>query len=431
MSRLALPLVAVAVAAACGRAAGGDRTVLELANWADYLEADLENHVLAGFESAHPGIVVQQQSAGTGQAEYRERILTSMAAGQPPDVFLLDNIDVPAFANRGVLLDLTPYLARLGIDPARYDSTVLDIFRRGAAIYALPRGYSPMMIVYNKDLFDRAGIPYPTDDWTWDDFLRIAKALTRDTDGDGQADQWGTAYDRRDFLWIPWLWSGGGDVLCADGTRASGCLDAPASVAAIRWYTDWVTTDSIVPRVFNLRRSMGDNLRLFSSGKVAMLLTGHFWIPNIRPSVTRGRLRVGFVEIPHRAGYPPQTEIFAAGLAVPTMAPHRKLSVELTAYLADSAAQTMRARGGLELPSLTGVAEAIAAADTMGWEAAFVRAARHGRAPWGARISRWREVEAVLPDMMDRITLQHVDPAVAAHDMARRLDRLLATNGAP
>jgi multiple sugar transport system substrate-binding protein len=398
---------------------------LEYANWADYLEADIENRVLVGFEASHPGISVQQQSAGTGQAEYRERILTSMVAGRPPDVFLLDNIDVPAFTDRGVLLDLAPFLPRLGIDLARYDSTVLGIFRRGDAIYALPRGYSPMVVVYNKDLFDRAGLPYPTDDWTWDDFLRIAKVLTRDIDGDGQVDQWGTAYDRRDFLWIPWLWSGGGDVLCTDGTRASGCLDAPVSVAAIRWYTDWVTTDSIVPRVYNLRRSMGDNLRLFTSGKVAMLTVGHFWIPNIRPSVERGRLRVGFVEIPHRTGYPPQTVVFAAGLAVPVTAPHRKLSVELAAYLVDSAAQTVRARGGLEVPSLTAIADALAASDTFGWEATFLRATQHGRAPWGARVAQWREIEAALPDMMDRITLEHVDPATAARDMARRLDRLL------
>ncbi len=422
---------ALAVLAACGHTAGASHTLLEYANWADYLEADLEYRVLSGFVEAHPGIAVQQQSAGAGQAEYRERILTSMVAGRPPDVLLLDNIDVPAFADRGVLLDLAPYLGHLGIDLTRYDSTVLAIFRRGPAIYALPRGYGPMMVVYNKDLFDRAAVPYPSDDWTWDDFLRVAKHLTRDTDGDGRVDQWGTAYDRRDFLWIPWVWSGGGDVLCADGTRASGCLDAPVSVEAIRWYTDWVVTDSIVPRVFNLRRSMGDNLRLFSSGKVAMLTVGHFWIPNIRPSVERGRLRVGFVEIPHRAGYPPQTEVFAAGLAVPRAAPHRKLSVELAAYLVDSLAQAMRAKAGLELPSLTAVAEELAAGDTLGWEAAFMRAARHGRAPWGSRIARWREVQAALPDMMDQITLDHRDPAVAARDMARRLDRLLEKGTVP
>ena len=367
-----------------------------------------------------------QQSAGTGQAEYRERILTSMAAGTPPDVFLFDNIDVPAFLDRRAVLDLAPFLPRVGVDPARYDSTVLSIFRRGAAVYALPKGYTPMVVAYNKDLFDRAGLPYPTDDWTWDDFSRIARLLTRDTDGDGQVDQWGTYYDRRVFLWLPWIWSGGGDVLCADGRSASGCLDSPTSIAALRWYTGWVTTDSVVPRAYNLRRTLGDNLRLFSSGRVAMLTAGHFWIPNLRPYLEQHRLRVGFVEIPHRAGFPPRTVIYASGFAVPVGVAHRRLSVELAAALADSAAQSVRAAGGLELPSLTGAAAALAVRDTLGWEAEFLRASAHARAPWGARIAEWREVEALLPDMMDQITLAGVDPAVAAHAMAKRLDRLLA-----
>jgi hypothetical protein len=56
----------------------------------------------------------------------------------------------------------------------------------------------------------------------------------------------------------------------------------------------------------------------------------------------------------------------------------------------------------------------------------FLRASAHSRIPWGARIVRWREIEAALPDLMDRITLGQVDPAVAAREMARRLDRLLA-----
>ena len=428
IGRRAAAIMLLSALACHGRA---DRTVLELANWAEYREADLETRVLAPFENGHPGVVVQQQSAGTGQAEYRERILTSIVAGTPPDVFLLDNIDVPAFTSRGVTIDLSPYLGRLGVDLTRYDSMVVGIFRRGEAVYALPKGYTPMVMVYNKDLFDRAGVPYPNDDWTWDDFLRVAKALTRDTDGDGRVDQWGTAFDRRVFLWLPWLWSGGADVLCPDGTRASGCLDAPASVEAIRWYTNWVTRDSIVPRAFNLRRSLGDNLRLFQSGKVALLTTGHFWIPMLRPAVEEGRLRIGFVEIPHRAGAAPQTVIYASGFAVPATAPHRKLSIQLAVFLADSAAQAIRAAGGLELPTLTAAADAVVGADTTGWEAVFLRANRHARVPWGARIERWREVEAALPDLIDRITLEGVDPRIAAREMAQRIDRLLAPDRAP
>jgi ABC-type glycerol-3-phosphate transport system substrate-binding protein len=202
-------------------------------------------------------------------------------------------------------------------------------------------------------------------------------------------------------------------------------------VAAIRWYTEWVTRDSIVPRVFNLRRSLGDNQRLFNSGKVALLTVGHFWIPMMRPYVTDGRLRIGFVEIPHRVGASPQTVIYASGFAVPATAPHRKLSIQLAAFLADSQAQAIRVAGGLELPTLTGAATVLEAGDTSGWEAVFLRASRHARVPWGARIERWREVEAALPDLMDRVTLEGVDPQVAAREMARRIDRLLATDRVP
>jgi len=410
---------------ACGAVAEGDRVTLVLANRADYLEAKLEDRVLAPYVAVNRGVRVVQQSTATHQAEYRERLLTSMAAGSPPDVFLLDDSDVPALVNRGVVLDLAPYLARAGVDIGCLDQTVLSVFSRGNAVYALPRGYTPLVVVYNKDLFDRAGIPYPRDDWTWDDFLRAAKRLTRDTDGDGRIDQWGAYFDRRPSIWIPWVWAGGGDVLCVDGRRAGGCLDAPVTIEAIRWYTGWMTRQGIAPRTHNLVKSVGEDFRLFTSGRVAMLTTGHSWVPRLRPYAASGRLRVGFVGIPHRAGVRPVTVIYASGYAVPAIAARRKLSIELAADLTDSLADGARGEAGLELPALTTAAQALVARDTLGWEAAFVRAAAVGRMPWGARIERWREVEAVLPDLLDRITLAGAAPAAAAHELARQLDRVL------
>ena len=163
-----------------------------------------------------------------------------------------------------------------------------------------------------------------------------------------------------------------------------------------------------------------------STGGGGRYETGSAWLAHSVLYLEQHRLRVGFVEIPHRTGFPPVTVIYASGFAVPAGAPHRRLSVELAAMLADSVTQSLRAAAGLELPSLPGAAAALAARDTLGWEAEFLRASAHARAPWGARIAEWREVEALLPDLMDQITIGHVDPAVAAHDMARRLDRLLA-----
>jgi len=74
---------------------------------------------------------------------------------------------------------------------------------------------------------------------------------------------------------------------------------------------------------------------------------------------------------------------------------------------------------------VTAAAQGVAAADSLGWEAAFLRAAAHGRPGWGARLAQWREVEAELIDLMDRVTAGGADPARAAHATARELDRLL------
>ncbi len=405
--------------------APAERPTLRLSSWADDIEQRIENRNLRAFESANPGLRVVNDAIST-QAEYREQILTSIAAGSPPDVFLLDNIDVPAFTARGVLQDLAPFAARVGIDTAAFEPVVRSIFSRDGRLYAFPKGYSPMVLVYNRRLFREAGIAPPTGDWTWEEFMQAARALTRDTDGDGKVDQWGAAFDRRVFLWIPWIWSGGGDVLCPDGRSASGCLDSPATERAIQWYLDWVQRDSIVPRVMTLRRSLGDQFRLFNSGRVAMMTTGHFWIPRFRPYVRDGRLDIGFAPIPHAAGAAPVTVVYASGWAVPTGVPRWRLSVRLAAALADSAAQRIRVEQGLELASHRGLAKAVAAADSLGWEQVFLATMATARAPWGARVRGWREVEHRLPQVLDEVLIagKPLHPALVA--AAADIDRILA-----
>lgn len=398
---------------------------LRISSWADAMEQRIERRNLEAFELAHPGVRVVNDAIST-QAEYREQVLTSIAAGAPPDVFLLDNIDVPNFAAREVLLDLGPFAAQVGLDTSAFEPAVRAIFTQDGKLYAFPKGYSPMVVVYNRRLFREAGLTPPTGNWTWDEFLQAARALTRDTDGDGRVDQWGTVFDRRVFLWIPWLWSGGGDVLCADGRRASGCLDSPATERALGWYLDWVRRDSIVPRVMTLRRSLGDQFRLFNSGKVAMLTTGHFWLPRFRPYVRDGRLEIGFAPIPHAPGVPPSTVVYASGWAVPASVSRRRLAVKLAGALADSAAQRTRVEQGLELSALSRLGAEVAAADTLGWEQVFLDAMTTARVPWGARVRGWREVENRLPQALDEVLLAGRPLHEALTAAAQDLDRILA-----
>jgi multiple sugar transport system substrate-binding protein len=416
---------ALVAVCAVGCRAGDAGTTLTVTNWADWTEIRLEQRYIGGFTARHPGVRVSLESV-SNQAEYRDRILTSIAAGAPPDVFLLDNIDIPAFVRTGTLLDLAPYAARVGAPLDAFDPEVLAIFRRGDAVYALPKGYTPMVLAYNKDVFDRFGVPYPPERWTWEAFRATAKALTRDVDGDGKPDVYGFWLDRRPFVWIGSLWALGGDVLCPDGARATGCLDGPASQWAFRALTGLATRDSVVPRYYGLRRSVGDQMRNFYSGRIAMVPFGHFWMPQVRPLMEQGRLRLGLSELPYREGGAPATVLYASGFAVARNAHHKRLSVELAAFMVDSLAQVTRAAGGLEIPALSRIADLEARADTSGLEGVFRRAVRTGRMPWGARIERWREVENILPDVLDRIVMNGEDVAAVLHDVAGQIDRALA-----
>jgi ABC-type glycerol-3-phosphate transport system substrate-binding protein len=207
--------------------------------------------------------------------------------------------------------------------------------------------------------------------------------------------------------------------LCADGRRASGCVDSPTTIAALRWYAGWVIQDGIAPP------SRGGDLGRFLGGKVAMVTVGHAAMPQIKSRAAGGGLRVGFTAIPHRGGFAPATVLCATGYAVPALGLRRKRAVELVASLTDSLAGRLRGEAGLELPAVSSVAAALAAGDTLGWEGAFLRAAPYARIPWEARVPQWAEVEGVLTALMNQIT-HGADPDAAAHDVALELDRLLS-----
>lgn len=421
----------VALACICGLAAvsacSPDRgvTILRMTSWQTQAENALDLPAIRAFEAKHPGVTVVNDPV-TNQAEYREKVVTSIASGAPPDVFLLDNIDVPSFVEAGVMLDLRPFAPRVGLDLGRFYPEILGIFARDSQIFAFPKGFSPVVYYYNRALFDAAGVPYPRDSWTWDDFVTTTKALTRDTDNDGTTDQWGTVIVRPFYAWQAMIWSGGGDILTSDGARASGALDSAPSIAALDFLTSLTTRHGVAPPPSAFRAVSGNETRLFYSGRLGLLPSGHWLIPNIRTQLSHGDLKLGVVSFPRAPGAQVATPLFASGWAVPRNTPRRKLAVALAAALSDAEAQRTRLSAGLELSAMPAVQQAFAMHDTLGLDSAFIAQLRWGRPPWGARIARFREVEAQLPEIIDRVVIHGQSARDAAILVARRIDAILA-----
>ena len=161
--------------AAC--TSGESDPALRVALWAGGHELEIERQVADRYEALHPGVRVVLESAPNG---YEERLLTSIAAGRPPDVYLMDSPDIPTFVERGLALDLAPYREALGFRSDSVFGPVADAFRRGGSIFALPKDFTPMVLYANRAVLAAAGVedllpPGAAGGWTWTDFRRAAE----------------------------------------------------------------------------------------------------------------------------------------------------------------------------------------------------------------------------------------------------------------
>ena len=404
-----------------------DLVTLRVALWAGGHELAIERQVADRYEALRPGTRVVLESAPNG---YEERLLTSIAAGRPPDVYLLDSPDIPTFVERGLAVDLAPYQEALGF---RADSTfeqVTDAFRRGESLFALPKDFTPMVLYANRRVLREAGVrlPGPRDPpgepevWTWDDFRRAAEAVTADTDGDGRNDVFGFDFPRNLYQWIPFVWSAGGDILAPDGAGAAGFMDGPEALDAYRFLTG-MAEDGLTPGAQFVQQ--GDPVReaRFASGAQAFLLSGHWTLPVFRSLVDAGELELAVMPIPRHPREPASSGVlYASGWAVPPNASNLRHAIDLAGFLASPAAQRIRAASGLAIPTRTDVAREIAAADSTGLEAAFVALVRGARMTWGAQVRDFARLEALVVEIMDRRLLNGEDLAASARDVARRVD---------
>ena len=465
------PVAALALAVACNPVTPGpkDVTTLRVALWAGGNELEIERRVVERYESLNPGVRVVLESAPNG---YEERLLTSIAAGRPPDVYLLDSPDIPTFADRGLTLDLAPYRSALGFRDEEIFSGVLDAFVRGESLVALPKDFTPMVFYANLDVLERSGIePPPLDGWTWDDFRRVAHAVSVDEDGDGRRDVHAFDFPRNLYQWIPFVWSAGGDILGSgspgvgdgrsgsgglgrgvglrgasssgavggepppesspDGSsapedlRASGFMDGPEALAAFTFLTE-MAEEGLTPGAQFVQQGDPAREARFASGRQAFLLSGHWTLPVFRDLVGADGLALAVFPIPHHPSQPAATTVlYASGWAVAPNGPNPRRAVALAGFLASAEAQRIRARSGLAIPSRRAVAREIAASDPTGIERAFLALAEGGRMTWGATVRDFAQIEVLATEIMDRRLLNGEALALSAGEVARRTDELL------
>jgi len=247
-------------------------TTVKLASWAqrgDTADADW----ISQFEKKNPDIKIDYIAVTEGN--YSEKLNAMIAAHNAPDVILAWECDINRFVKNDSIIPLDEYIS--GTDAFAMDDFVPAVNQFGqdsGGIYGLPWCLAVEIMYYNRDMFDKAGIAYPTNDWTVDEFEDAAKKLTRVEDG--RTVQWGSDAISFQGIWYAAMGAAGDDIVDSTGKLSLG-YDARR---ALQWQADLTNKYKACPPP----AASGTNaLDLFSAGKAAMTRTGNWMIQTYRP----------------------------------------------------------------------------------------------------------------------------------------------------
>jgi multiple sugar transport system substrate-binding protein len=289
ITALAMGAVAALALAACTGGSGskpsstqsGGVVQITLSHGYTDVEAKAVTAQVATWNASHPKIQVKLVFNG-GNDGALQKTLAGLAAGSSPDIAYEYGSSMAALAGRSQVVDLSNKVKDPSFKWADFYSFERDAATSNGKVYGVPALVDNLALVYNKKLFDKAGLAYPTESWTWDDFRAAAKKLT-----DASRKQYGWAYvadgsEDTTWRWLAMLWQAGGDLVSADGTKAA--FDSPAGLKATQLLHDMAVTDKSV----YLDQGNGNYLNLFNSGKIGMLWTGPWDLSSINSDVSYG-----------------------------------------------------------------------------------------------------------------------------------------------
>jgi len=229
-SFLAVALALFAMLAVSGLVAAQSPVELNLSGWSssDQENKDLQAHI-DDFNAANPDIHV---TFNIVPGDYGTAMQTAFASGTYPDVFYVDAGKFYDWAKAGVLANGKDMIE----DPSGIYPALAAGFTYNGDLYCPPKDFSTLALEYNKDMFDKAGVAYPTADWTWDDLKNAAQKLTT-TDADGNPVT-GLILPADFNRWLPFLYQAGGAPFDASG---AGTFNTDAAKQAIEYYNGLVT----------------------------------------------------------------------------------------------------------------------------------------------------------------------------------------------
>jgi multiple sugar transport system substrate-binding protein len=381
----------------------------------------LESNFQAYLDS-HKNITFKQDVlSGTGGSD-DEKLLALLATGQGPDVYAFGNEQTPFLGSNGALIDLAPVMKKdKSFKIADYYAQAQKGYEYQGKTIGIINGFTPVVIYFNKECFDKAGLSYPQPGWTWDDFLAAAKKLTI-KDAKGKVTQWGYVNSKWQYLWLPWVWNNGGDMFSPDGKTAAGYMDSAATIEAVDFYAGLTTKEKVAPGAADWKAIPGGNGDKLLQGMVAMYSSGHWEMIGLKNSQYWDANKIGVVDLPQKAAR--ATILFESGVGITKDSKHVDAAWDFVKYWVGEKIQQTKLITGIEIPGLIKTAEEMAKLND--FEKIFAEAIKYGRQPWGATIIQNTQYDDAVSTAMEEVMLGKKTAAQAMADAAKKMDAVFA-----
>ncbi len=287
--------------------------------------------IVAAFEDANPGITVDVTTLP--YSDYFTALQTDLAAGTTADVFDIEYATYPTYQPAGA------FAALEGVDTSAYRGDIVAAYQTDGVNYALPTSFSTVVLYYNKDLFDAAGLDYPSADWTWEDEKAAAEALT-----DASAGVWGDYQPISYYEYYKALAQAGGDFLTADGSAAA--FNSAAGIRAAEWLVN--KSGTVMPTAAQGAGTADFDTALWAGGNLAMWHTGIWMFGAASDSDFAWDIEVEPGDVQNASA------VFSNAVAVSATSAHQEAAQKFAEFLSSSQVMVdIRLNSGWELPAIS------------------------------------------------------------------------------
>lgn len=224
--------------------------------------------MIAVYEEQNPDVTIETQL--TTWNEYWTKLEASVTGGDAADIMWVNVVKAEGYVDAGILMDVSEVAGELDLK-ANYPEALVEAYNYDGKQYAIPKDFDTNGLFYNKELFDKAGVAYPTEDWTMEDFTAAAEQLKAGLDKGEFA--CAVAFNSGQTTYQGTIYANDGFILNKDKTKVG--WDDPKTMEALQ-----VWVDLVIKGCSASQEQMADTLpdTMFEGGKLAMLMAGNYMI---------------------------------------------------------------------------------------------------------------------------------------------------------